>query len=426
LLAAQKTKAAYVSAYIGQQQFLLNRDLQQNFNEVLLSLKVNNLDDYQIIQNELQKAVNQKYPRALVRFGAAKNVFEQLFNTSQPPIQLRIASPHSQAVLPIIAAETAQRLMIKNGIHPPEIALQKQLQINILDEKLLLYGVQKERLFEVLKTIFNDNNLGILKAEQQYLPLIMGAAAARTETLLQNATVLNNQQQPVSVKALITSRYSTDYKTLYSGKEGNYVPFDFEIANQNVAQALSVIKNTLPKDDFMIRFSGSYFINNEVVKELGIVILVAIALLFFILTAQFESLTQPLIVMITIVFGITGALGLLYMAGNSLNVMSAIGMVVLLGILDNDSILKIDTMNRNREALGLMAAIKESGKRRLKSQLMTFLTTILGVVPVLFTGGLGSELQQPLALALIGGMTAGLLASLTLIPLLYYWTMKRQ
>jgi multidrug efflux pump subunit AcrB len=107
-------------------------------------------------------------------------------------------------------------------------------------------------------------------------------------------------------------------------------------------------------------------------------------------------------------------------------VMSAIGMVVLLGILDNDSILKIDTMNRNREALGLMAAIKESGKRRLKSQLMTFLTTILGVVPVLFTGGLGSELQQPLALALIGGMTAGLLASLTLIPLLYYWTMKRQ
>jgi multidrug efflux pump subunit AcrB len=145
-----------------------------------------------------------------------------------------------------------------------------------------------------------------------------------------------------------------------------------------------------------------------------------VALLFCILTAQFESLLQPLIVMLTAFMGIAGALLTLALFDESLNALSVIGLVVLIGLIDNDSILKIDTMNREREHLGIIEAIRLSGKRRLKSQLMTYLTTILGLLPVLFSGGLGAELQRPLALTVIGGMTVGVIASWTLIPLLYY------
>jgi multidrug efflux pump subunit AcrB len=102
--------------------------------------------------------------------------------------------------------------------------------------------------------------------------------------------------------------------------------------------------------------------------------------------------------------------------------MSAIGMIVLIVILDNDSILKIDTMNRSVNSMKLKDAIKSSGKKRLKSQLMTFLTTILGLLPVLFSGGLGSELQRPLALSIIGGMCLGLFISLSFIPLIYWFS----
>jgi multidrug efflux pump subunit AcrB len=174
-----------------------------------------------------------------------------------------------------------------------------------------------------------------------------------------------------------------------------------------------------------VSFAGSFFKNQAIINELGLVFLVALALLFFILAAQFESLTQPLIVMLTILLGLAGSVVLLLLTGDSLNIMSVIGMVVLIGILDNDSILKIDTMNRSDVALSLTETIQMAGKKRLKSQLMTFLTTVLGVLPVVFSGGLGAELQQPLALSIMGGMTLGLITSTMLLPLVYWWLGRR-
>jgi multidrug efflux pump subunit AcrB len=144
-------------------------------------------------------------------------------------------------------------------------------------------------------------------------------------------------------------------------------------------------------------------------------------MLFFILAAQFESLLQPLIVLLTIIFGTTGALVSLYFAGSSLNIMSAIGLIVLIGLLDNDSILKMDTMNRTRDKHTLIDTIRLGGQKRLQSQLMTFLTTVLGLLPILWSIGLGAELQKPLALAVIGGMFLGVVISWTFIPLMYYW-----
>jgi multidrug efflux pump subunit AcrB len=78
-------------------------------------------------------------------------------------------------------------------------------------------------------------------------------------------------------------------------------------------------------------------------------------------------------------------------------------------------------MNRSDVALSLTETIQMAGKKRLKSQLMTFLTTVLGVLPVVFSGGLGAELQQPLALSIMGGMTLGLITSTMLLPLVYWW-----
>ncbi|WP_240625715.1 efflux RND transporter permease subunit [Spirosoma pollinicola] len=173
-------------------------------------------------------------------------------------------------------------------------------------------------------------------------------------------------------------------------------------------------------------WSGRYLRDKTYLTELLGIVAIAILLLFCILTAQFESLQQPLIVLLIIMLGLAGSVWTLYLAGESLNVLSVIGMIVLIGLLDNDSILKIDTMNRSIDSMSLMDAIRSAGQRRLKSQVMTFLTTVLGLLPVLFSGGLGSELQRPLALSVIGGMGIGVLVSWTVIPLLYWWLAQRK
>ncbi|MEG0468147.1 MAG: efflux RND transporter permease subunit, partial [Mucinivorans sp.] len=97
------------------------------------------------------------------------------------------------------------------------------------------------------------------------------------------------------------------------------------------------------------------------------------------------------------------------------------------GIVINDSILKVDTINRlRRDGYSTLRAVLMGGRRRLKPIIMTSLTTILAIVPFLFAGGMGNDLQRPLSLTLIGGMVVGTLVSVFFIPLAYYYCYRRQ
>jgi multidrug efflux pump subunit AcrB len=170
-----------------------------------------------------------------------------------------------------------------------------------------------------------------------------------------------------------------------------------------------------------VGFDGGIFESRKLMNELVIILVIALLLLYVILAAQFESLTLPLIVLLEVPIDIFGAFLMLKLFGASINLMSMIGIVVMSGIIINDSILKIDTINRmyNRGS-SLLRALSTAGKRRLKPIIMTSATTVLALVPFLFSQGLGADLQKPLALAVIGGMTIGTIVSLYFIPLLYY------
>jgi multidrug efflux pump subunit AcrB len=149
-------------------------------------------------------------------------------------------------------------------------------------------------------------------------------------------------------------------------------------------------------------------------------------LLFFILAAQFESFVLPLIILIEFPIDLFGAFILLKIFGGGINIMSAIGIIVMAGIIINDSILKIDTINKLMyEGHSPLRAIMIGGYRRLKPILMTSLTTVLAVFPFLFQKGMGAELQKPLALTLTGGMIVGTIVSLFFIPLLYYFLKRK-
>ena len=157
------------------------------------------------------------------------------------------------------------------------------------------------------------------------------------------------------------------------------------------------------------------------IGEIMLILLISVLLMYFILAAQFESFLQPLIVLLEVPIDIAAAIGLLYISGHSLNLMSAIGLVVTSGIIINDSILKLDVMNQLRkEGMPLMEAIHEAGHRRLKAILMTSLTSIVCMAPLLFSHDMGSELEKPLAIATIGGMVIGTIISLLVIPVVYW------
>lgn len=139
-----------------------------------------------------------------------------------------------------------------------------------------------------------------------------------------------------------------------------------------------------------------------------------------ILTAQFESLRHPFVIMLDVPVTVTSLALLFLFTGLSLDVITLIGVIVLAGIAVNDSIVKVDFANHLwRQALPLRDAILQAGRVRLRPILMTTATTVLGLLPMAIGWGQGAELQRPLAIALIGGLFISTAVTLMVVPVVY-------
>ncbi|MEU8530959.1 MULTISPECIES: efflux RND transporter permease subunit [Streptomyces] len=155
--------------------------------------------------------------------------------------------------------------------------------------------------------------------------------------------------------------------------------------------------------------------------QLGLAMLAAIAIVFMLLVATFKSLIQPLILLVSIPFAATGALGLLVITGTAMGVPAMIGMLMLIGIVVTNAIVLIDLINQYRaQGLGVVEAVVEGGRHRLRPILMTALATIFALLPMaLGVTGEGGFIAQPLAVVVIGGLVTSTLLTLLLVPTLY-------
>lgn len=160
---------------------------------------------------------------------------------------------------------------------------------------------------------------------------------------------------------------------------------------------------------------------SDAFKNLGLAMLAAIAIVFMLLVATFRSLAQPLILLVSIPFAATGALGLLILTGTPMGVPAMIGMLMLIGIVVTNAIVLIDLVNQYREqGYGIVEAVVEGGRHRLRPILMTALATIFALLPMaLGITGQGGFIAQPLAVVVIGGLITSTLLTLLLVPTLY-------
>ncbi|MGH9858139.1 MAG: efflux RND transporter permease subunit, partial [Acidobacteriota bacterium] len=170
--------------------------------------------------------------------------------------------------------------------------------------------------------------------------------------------------------------------------------------------------------DLMI--AGNFEEQQKAFQELIISLILALLLVYMVLACQYESLIDPLIVMVSVPLAAVGVLLILFLTGTTLNVQSYIGCIMLGGIVVNNAILLIDQAGRLREmGMSTEEAVIEAGRRRLRPILMTTLTTILGLIPLALGIGEGADAQAPLARAVVGGLMASTLITLVLIPVVY-------
>ncbi|MFG2221808.1 efflux RND transporter permease subunit [Streptomyces sp. NPDC048644] len=160
---------------------------------------------------------------------------------------------------------------------------------------------------------------------------------------------------------------------------------------------------------------------SDAFSSLGLAMLAAIAIVFMLLVGTFRSLVQPLILLVSIPFAATGAIGLLVVTGTPLGVPAMIGMLMLIGIVVTNAIVLIDLINQYRaQGYGVVEAVVEGGRHRLRPILMTALATIMALLPMaLSITGDGGFISQPLAVVVIGGLITSTLLTLLLVPTLY-------
>ena len=384
------------------------------------------------LQDLLTKEVEEKYPLAVVSFSPPETIFEKLFVTGEADI---VAELHVANKSKAPEAEQLQQLekdvIQATGMTPTGIAFRNQLNLVVNREKLLLYNIAYEELTRVLRTAFKENKVSTLRSYQQYLPIgIAGEEKSvnriLNETLVQTLPDKNRQVNYIPLSELVSIVPAEDLKSITAGKNGEYIPLSFYDV-ENPTRLMKEVKETVKeKNEWEVDFSGSFFSNEKMMGELTVILFVSLLLMYFILCAQFESFLQPLIVLLEIPIDTAFALITLWALGHTLNLMSAIGIIVTCGIVVNDSILKLDTINELRKAgVPLVEAIHTAGKRRLRAIIMTSLTTIFAMVPLLFTSDMGSELQKPLSIAMIGSMVVGTLVSLFIIPLIYWFIYRK-
>lgn len=229
------------------------------------------------------------------------------------------------------------------------------------------------------------------------VPLSDVARLVRTES--PREIIRSNQTRVAEVRAQLAGRTSFD---------------------KVVSRVKEAIKDTVLPEGYFMSITGEELLRRESFKNLKFALILAIVLIYMVLAAQFESLVHPLIVLFIMPLAGIGAIFLMFIAGVPFSSISIIGLIILVGIADNDSVILIDLINQSRRAgMGLDEAIIFAGRHRIRPILMMSLTTILALVPMILGIGEGASLRAPMAIAVIGGMISSTLLTLVVIPAIY-------
>lgn len=416
------------TAMVGVQDFVLSHTEDLTTSEAVVYFQAEDGETLRQAQEKMRNYMAERYPHGTVEFGVSGNIFDLIFSNDDADLEIRLqrqggGRPDVHEARAFL--DTLSRRFPEVAVQP--VVSERNIQYVADTEQMAVYHVSYAALQARLRMLVSQNEVYAINEGARSLPVIIGERGMDSRRLLQY-TVRNDEGVDIPLSYLIRETQGEDFKRLYSGNGGDYYPVKITANDRTVESIVDFTERFVKADPhYSASFTGNYYSSREMIGELVLVLSVAVALLYFILAAQFESIVQPLVILSEIVIDVFWVFLVLWLLGESLNIMSMIGIVVMSGIIINDSILKVDTMNRlRREGMPLVTAIWRGGHSRLRPIVMTSLTTILAILPFLSRGDMGSALQYPLSLTLIVGMVAGTLVSLFFIPLVYYLIYRKR
>lgn len=393
------------------------------------SLKVILTDEFAARTEEVISLVEnylKTIPDLEVSFTREETALQSSLGTSAAPFALEVSGKEYEELEKIL--DEAKNTLQKNpGLYNLTTSIDEgtpEVEIAVDRFKTSYYNVTVENVINQIKSYLEGSSAGSFEKDGEMKDINIKLGDITLLQLRDLMITAGNIKVPLSelanVKTVISPREITRRNQsrtcyIYAMVDGN-VPFD-----QVVKESESSLKAVALPTDYKIEFTGEELKRKESMSNLTFALILSLILVFMVLAAQFESVIQPLIVMLTIPLAGVGTVLTFFILGKSLNMMAYIGIIMLGGIAVNNAIILIDRINQLRErGMAKKEAIVLAGTQRIRPILMTSLTTILALIPLTIGIGESASLRSPMALAVIGGLFSSTLLTLVVIPCVYW------
>ncbi len=298
---------------------------------------------------------------------------------------------------------------------------QPEMRVEIDRERAAAFGVDPARVAQTVQDYMQGARATDLVEFDRKVPIVvrLPEAARRSAQTLEQLRV-----DGVPLRELVRVYDAAGPSEIRRMDQGRVVTLHADVASGGVDAAVrrvnAVMSATPPPRGLRVEIGGENEEMRKGFRDLAFAFALAVLLVYMLLAAEFESLLLPFIVLLAIPLAAVGATLALWVTGAGLNTMSLIGMVILVGIVDNDAVVKVDFINQmRREGMGRREAIFAAGHARMRPIVMNTITAALGLLPMAMGVGPGAELQAPLAIAVFGGLVSATALTLVVIPVAY-------
>lgn len=309
---------------------------------------------------------------------------------------------------------------ISRGDYVPEY------RIDFDREKLAMNGLNMSLASNYLRNRINGLTASLFREDGEEYSIKVAYAPEFRQSVeaIENILIYNNQGQAVRLKDLGKVIEEFSPPTIERKNRQRIVTIASTVSGTTIDKAVQEINEKMDDMDIpsniYVQIGGSYVDQQDSFSDLGTLLLLIIVLVFIVMASQFESFIYPLIIMLSVPFAFSGIILAFVLTGSTLNMMSFVGIIMLVGIVVKNGIVLVDYINLNRgRGMGIIQSVVEGGKSRLRPVLMTTLTTILGMMPMALTNAQGSEMWKPMAITVIGGLTVSTIFTLVIVPTVY-------
>jgi hydrophobic/amphiphilic exporter-1 (mainly G- bacteria), HAE1 family len=382
------------------------------------------------IARDLRRHVNA-IPGVVARVRARSGlfVFRRLGLAGDDNLEVNLRG-HDLNVAQRLAGEIKSHMERVNGISGVRINRQgghPELGVHIDREKAAALGVPVATIAQTVKTSLIGTRATLYRdGGDEFDVLVRLAEHDRlTPAGVLDITVPTPSQDSVALKNIIRLEERKGPTEIQRLNQERIISISGEVTGRDMGAVIRDLQVRLRSlklpADFSIEVGGDYHEQRESFRELRWGLLLALVLVYMVMAAQFESLSDPLLIMFSLPLAVIGIIVSLWITGSTFNVNSFIGIILLTGIVVNNAIVLVDYINLKlrEDGLSVRDAVVTGGTARLRPVLMTTLTTVLAMVPLAMGLGEGSEVQAPLARVVIGGLTSSTLITLVFIPALY-------